>query len=191
MAHKENYRLVQVNGQSTNLQRRIKQGYFKPGGEFGTALWWIFNPKAKTEFVRYHREASDGRNICVFQYHVPIASTTWTMQVNVDRVPMAHHGLVQADCRDGAVLRIQMESEPARIRQRGHDLALGARLDMRYGPVTIAAREFLLPQGAEEVALFAETLTKAEIRFRDYRKYESNSTIKFGEGDPKPDPARQ
>src|SRR5580700_8473604 len=38
IAHKEHYRLLKVNGKTTNLEKRVKKGYFIPGGEFGTSL---------------------------------------------------------------------------------------------------------------------------------------------------------
>lgn len=56
---------------------------------------------------------------------------------------------------------------------------LGFRLEVRYGPATIASQEFLLPQSAVETALFYKTWTKAEIQLQQYRKYDANSTIKF------------
>jgi hypothetical protein len=44
---------------------------------------------------------------------------------------------------------------------------------------TIGSTEFLLPQSAIQIALFNKTWTKAEIQFRQYRKYNANSIIKF------------
>src|SRR5580704_15091972 len=46
VAHKEHYRLLKVNGKTTDLEKRVKRGYFIPGGEFGSSLQMIFIPKA-------------------------------------------------------------------------------------------------------------------------------------------------
>ncbi len=51
------------------------------------------------------------------------------------------------------------------------------RCSVRHDP--IGEREFLLPQNAEEIVRFGNSLTKVEIQFQQYRKYESNSTVTF------------
>jgi hypothetical protein len=51
--------------------------------------------------------------------------------------------------------------------------------------ISRSAVKFLLPQQATEIAPFGKTMTKAEMQFRDYRKYDSSSNITFddvGEG---------
>ncbi len=60
---------------------------------------------------------------------------------------------------------------------------IGTQLDLRYAPASIGGHEFLLPQQAVEVAPFGKTLTKMEMQFRDYRKYDSSSNITFDDGD--------
>jgi hypothetical protein len=187
VSHKENYRLVKVNGETTGMEKRVKKGYFIPGGEFGSSLLLIFNPKANATFDWDHVEMSHGRRICVSRYRIPAATSTMVIHADADNVRMTHHGLVDCDCDTGAITRIQIETEPASVRRHGRDISLGEKIDVRYGPVTIGSKEFFLPLLAESIGLFYKTQTKAEIRFEHYRKYESNSTITFGEGEIKHD----
>jgi hypothetical protein len=182
IAHKEHYRLLKVNGKTTDLEKRVKKGYFTPGGEFGSSLQMIFTPKAAAEFEWDHEESMAGKRSCVFRYRVPVATTTLVINADADHVKMAHHGFVSADCDTGMVARIQIETEPAYVKRIGRKIAIGMQLDVRYGPATIASKEFLLPQQAIEIAPFGKTLTKAEIEFQQYRKYESNSSITFDDG---------
>ncbi len=175
VAHKEHYKLLKVNGSSIIRDGSIKQGYFIPSGEFGTRLQQIFDPKANAQFEWDHG--------CEFRYRVPAAASTVVMQANLNRVQLGHRGLVTADCETGAVTRIQMKSDPASVKESGRELALGWQIDVRYGPVKIGSNEFLLPQEAVEIARFGKTLTKAEIQFQQYRKYDSSSIITFGEGE--------
>jgi hypothetical protein len=56
------------------------------------------------------------------------------------------------------------------------------QLDVHYGMTTIESKEFLLPREAVEIVPFGKTQTKAEIRFQQYRKYDSNSNIRFDDG---------
>jgi hypothetical protein len=182
IAHKEHYRLLKVNGKTTDLEKRIKKGYFIPQGEFGTSLMKIFDPQAAAEFEWDHEEAIDGVRTCVFRYRVPVRTTTLMMHADGDRVKVAHHGYVSADCDAGAVRRIQIETEPASVFRNGRQTAIGMQSDVRYRPTTIASKEFLLPQQAMEIARYSNTLTRVEIQFRQYRKYDSSSNITFDDG---------
>jgi len=92
---------------------------------------------------------------------------------------MAHHGFVSADCDTAAITRIQIETEPASLFRDGHERAIGVQIDIHYRPTAIASKEFLLPQQAVETARFDNTLTKVEIQFEQYRKYDSSSNITF------------
>jgi hypothetical protein len=191
IAHKEHYRLVKVNGKTAELEGGVKKGYFAPSGEFGTALLWIFDPKAAAEFQWDHEESSAGKRSCVFHYRVPVTTTTLVMVADADRVRMGHHGFVTADCDSAMVIRTQTETDPASVNRQGREMAIGKRLDVRYGLTTIASKTFLLPQQAIEVAPFGRLLTRVEIRFQNYRKYDSSSNITFDDGTIKPDNSQQ
>lgn len=182
IAHKEHYRLLKVNGKTTDLEKRVKKGYFTPGGEFGTSLRLIFDPRAAAEFEWDREESSAGKRSCVFRYRVPQATSTKVMRADADVVKLGHHGFVTADCDTGMVTRIQIKTEPASVTRNGEAMAIGTELDVRYGLTTIASREFLLPRQAVEIAPFGKTLTKAEIQFQQYRKYDSSSSISFDGG---------
>ena len=150
IAHKEHYRLLEVDGKTTDLEKRVKKGYFRPGGEFGTSLLWVFDPKAAAEFEWDHEELSAERRSCVFRYRIPIATSIYVMRADEDRVRMALRGFVTADCSTGVVTRLQIETEPASVKRRGQDLALGMHLDVYYAPATVASKAFLLPEHAVE-----------------------------------------
>jgi hypothetical protein len=186
IAHKEHYRLLKVNGKTRDLEKSVKKGYFIPHGEFGTSLQWIFDPRAAAEFAWDHEELSAGKRQCVFRYLVPKTTSTYVMRADADRVTLAHHGFVTADCDDGVVTRIQIETERAFVKRQGQDLAIGLQLDVQYGPTVIGSKQFLLPRQAVEIAPYGKTLTKVEIQFQQYRKYESDSTITFDDGTIKP-----
>ena len=182
-AHKEHYKVLTINGKPVGQSKGVKPGYFTPGGEFGTSLRLIFTPKFGAQFEWDHGDTANSRSNCVFRYRVPLETTGWVMTANLDTVPMAHRGFVEADCNSGAVTRIHMESDPATSRQHDRDIAIGVKIDVRYGPVDIAGKEFLLPLEADEYATYHTRTTRVQIRFEKYRKYDSSSTVTFG--DPK------
>lgn len=190
--HRENYVLLKVNGESQDMDKRIKAGFFKGGSEFGTA-WWIFDPKANAEFSWDREETNGGRWLCIFRYQVGLATSTNVMQVDSDKLTVAHHGFVYADCQNGSVMRIHIETEPAAVNRtwgsKSYQLPVGNELDVRYGVATIGTKEFLVPQSAEEVNRFGQTLTKAEIQFQNYRKFQADSKIISLPEERRPEPA--
>lgn len=183
--HHERYRLLNVNGKTNDLARRLMKGHFSPGGEFGSRLRHIFAPIAQAQFAWDRTEEIDGRRACVFRYRVGEETSTLAMEINGQSVTMGHHGFVHADCETGAVLRIEIETDPAWAWLGGQRNAIGAQVDLRYGMASIGAKEFLLPLEAVEIARFGQTLSKADIKFRNYRKYDAESSIKFETGEGK------
>ena len=173
--HKATETLKKANGQSANL--RIKQGYFIPGGEFGASLLQILASGVQAQFIFDHQEAAGSQQLCVFRYRVPLATSHWGMTDGTQSVLFAHHGMVYADCDTGAVMRYQMESEPAEMRRLGFHFPVGLRLDVSYSPTVIAGKEFLLPSSAEAISWYDDDWTRAEMQFENYRKFEATSRI--------------
>lgn len=178
--HREHYKLLKVNGETTNLEKRIKGGYFRGRGEFGSALQNIFKPEANAAFVWDHAEGET----CVFRYRVPQSTSTIVLTADRDQVQLGHHGMVWANCQSGAVMRFLTETDLGEVRRIGRRVPLGLRIEVRYAPVAIGSEEFLLPQSAVESALFYKTWTKSEIQFLQFRKYDASSTVTFDDGRP-------
>lgn len=137
IARQEHYRPLNVNGKTTDLENRVKKEYFTPGGESGTSLRKIFDPQAAAEF-EWGEESSAGKRWCVFRYRVPVENTTLVDRFRVGGLRRGH-GDAHPD-RDGAGVG----------HRRGQPVAIGLRLDVRYGLTAIASKEFLLPQHAVE-----------------------------------------
>jgi hypothetical protein len=173
------YRLMSVDGKFDKLERRVKEGYLLPGGEFG-ALAWVFDLKANPEFTLDHRETNVlGRAICVFAYRIPLERTNITFHVDSARVRLGHRGLIHADCDSSEVLRVQIATDPGVTYRNNRPLPVGMKLDVVYETTRIGDSEFLLPRTAELTGLFNTTLTRGDIGFTRYRKYETNSTVTF------------
>jgi hypothetical protein len=179
--HREHYRLLKVNGKAADPEKRIKSGYFKGYGQFGSALQNIFDPRANATFEWDHADASSEGGACVFRYRVLKPTSTIVITADLDKVRVGHQGIVWANCESGVVTRFLTETDPAEVRRMGRRVPIGYRLDVQYGPATIGSQTFLLPQSAVQTAVFYKTWTKAEIRFQQYRKYDANSVIKFDE----------
>ena len=176
-AGKLKYKLRRVDGSEKNPERRVKQGYLNSWGEF-EAIKWVFAPKRKASVVWDHQEA-DGP--CVLSYRVPQATSELNMNANAYRMIFAYQGWVFVDCVSGNIARVQVKTDPAVMKMGRREVPVGVDLDVRYAPVEIAGQSYLLPNQAVIIGQFNKTLTKAEMSFSGYRKYEASSSIVFGE----------
>jgi len=179
VGHREHYRLLKVNGDSKNPEKKVKNGYTRTSGEFGSMMRAVFDPKSKAEFEWDHQAPGDRRNVCVYRYRVDRENSSMGLRTETRREVLAYGGAVDADCSTGQILRIESESEPDRT-------GFLIRTAIRYGPVMIADREFVLPVRVENVSGFDRTLTRAEIRFENYRKYNADTSVKFEDEVPEP-----
>ena len=163
------------------MEERPRKAYLIPGGEFG-AIGWPFLPKSAAEFTLDRREVTGDQQMCVLSYRIPAERTSIVMSVNGASVPLAYHGLTDAVCTTGEVHRLQIVTDigkgPAQV--NGTRLVnVGMELDIRYAPYAIAAASYILPSHAVLKGLFHTTLTRADIDFGNYRKYDVTSNIRF------------
>ena len=102
----------------------------------------------------------------------------------MEKFKLGHSGFIHADCDSAAVLRVQVASDLGAA--YSGRIPVGMKLDVYYEPARIGESEFLLPHHAVLTGLYDNILTRADIEFSAYRKYDSNSTITFD-----PVPSRQ
>jgi hypothetical protein len=55
----------------------------------------------------------------------------------------------------------------------------GIAIDVRFGEVAIAGRQYLLPERAEAQTRYKRTLFKREMEYCQYHKYAANSEVSF------------
>jgi hypothetical protein len=113
IADQEHYRLLKVNGKTTDLENRVKKGYFTPGGEFGSSLADDLHPEGRGGIRVGSRGVVRGRAIVRIPLPRPGETSALAFTADADHVNMAHHGLASADCDTGMVTRIRTETEPA------------------------------------------------------------------------------
>jgi hypothetical protein len=93
-----------------------------------------------------------------------------------DRATVAYHGLVFADPEKGAVVRLTAIAEDIPTR---FDFSKAAS-ELSYGAVEIAGKSYLLPVMSVYSGLSDAGLFRNESEFRDYKRFGSESSIKFG-----------
>ncbi len=171
--HKEHYTLVKLNGKPVRRGSQVRGGV-QTWGEFGSLLAGVFDKGAKAEFTWDRQEGGQ----CIYRYHVEKKNSSLMMRLGTERYVYAHHGVVYANCEAGTVERVITEMEAP-----GEPFTF--RTEIRYAPAKIGDREFLLPQTVLDISGNGKNLTRAELTFANYRKYDAATSIHFDE-DPTP-----
>lgn len=175
--HRENYKLLLIDGLKTKL-RYDEAGGSISQGEFGSMLQEVFQPSAEAVFDWDSRSVLRGRSVQVYRYSVAAENARYQVNYNLnDRRYTARagrHGLVYV-ATGGEILRITSEADhlPGNFPIE----KLSATLD--YDFTGISGRQFLVPHSAV-VEMRAGILgSKNEIEFHDYRKFNADAGITF------------
>ncbi len=189
----EKYQVYSVGGRYTEgNMNSVAGGGAVSSGEFGSLLREIFEPKSEAEFHWDHWGKLRGRRMAVFHYNIDSAHSDWSIQYSTDphdeqRIITAYQGLVYADENTGEVTRVQFEA--VNIPKSFPVTATTEILD--YDLVDINGQKYMCPFLARLFMTSADGRTKNEIEFRDYRRFGTESDIKFGDVVAPPPPSAE
>jgi hypothetical protein len=185
---RESYKLVSRNGKPSDQSLETVGGAFSQG-EFGSKLLLIFHPASKTEFEFKKMATIGSRHVAVYSYRIERENSKFELRAGAESVIAAYHGEVFIDAESHLVLRIEESVDvPA-----GFPVEY-SRNRTDYAFVKVAGHEVLLPARCEtwsaEVPLPTRPNTRFNpaanqihyhnvIDFKDYRKYETESTLSF------------
>jgi hypothetical protein len=180
---KEDYKLMLVNGQYTDLPYQAVGGAIS-SGEFGTMMREVFERESGTSFQWERWATLRGRRMHVFSYVVEQPESKWTIEYEKrDRVTPGYHGLIYVDSQNGNVARITLEADgipPSFPIQQ-------AASTLDYDSAAIGDREYMLPLRAVMRMREGRALFKNEVEFRLYRKFAAEASISFETPEPLPE----
>lgn len=177
--HHENYEVISVNNQITNVQMHDLGGTTSTG-EFGSMLAQLFDPKTDAQFDWARHSLLRGRAVYVFTLRVLKSRSRWSLSVaKTDTIITGYRGLVYIDKETERVLRIYTEAENI-PRDFGLQSAQ-SRLDYDY--IEIGGQKFLLPLKARVRLRQGKLLARNDVEFRLYRKFSADATITFDEAE--------
>jgi hypothetical protein len=187
--HKEDYKLMMINGKATLLEYMYVGGAVSTG-EFGSRLLSVFHPRSAAEFHWKGAAHIGKRKVEVLTYRVPEATSAFKVQFGkLDTGPYAiivgYHGEVSVDEESHMILRLTQHADiPA-----GFPItANNSEIDYDYAPV--GGKPYLLPVRAHVVTRSGNYKADNEVEFKDYRKFNTEATISFGTEDEKPKPPK-
>lgn len=171
---KETFRTLEVNGLKSSQQRDAFKGVHSRG-EFGAMLKSIFRPEAAAQFKWSGRALSGGVLCDVFDVDVPVARSNFVLTFNLRQEIAGFHGRVFIDEDSGLVRRIMLQGTGL---PKGFELQSPTFL-LEYGMVRIAGADHLLPLRSVLQVRQGRQVVRNETQFRDYRKFDASSEIKF------------
>jgi hypothetical protein len=181
----ENYEVILHNDQPVANGKDMRQfGGTTSEGEFGSMLKEIFEPATHTEFSWDHWATLRRRKTYVFAYDVQQQFSQY--HVEADDAPSivpAYRGLVYIDYDSKAVVKIVMSPYDLPSTFPIHNITSSLDYDLE----TIGDMQYMLPLRSVLTSKRDRQMTRNDIEFRLYRKFGTESTIKFETPDQLPE----
>ncbi len=185
----EDYQVVLVNNQPVTNVKMEQLGGTVSQGEFGSMMKKIFDLSTETRFEWERWALLRGRRTYVFAYDVEQKNSEYHVSVDksLEIVP-AYRGLVYID-RDAKMI--------TRITLVPYDLPAGypirdIKTTLDYDFTRIGDKDFMLPLKAVVTSVRStHSMSRNDIEFRNYRKFGTETTIKFDTPEPLPEEKTQ
>jgi hypothetical protein len=174
---RENHTLVFLNGKPTRYTHESLEGMRSDGLlQFVMVPNWIFGPASQTHFEWIRWDTMNGRRVAVFLFETPRSISTRPLVNDSKAFLVSYHGLIWADPETGEMVRLEAQMNAPKDFPFQQD-----DFEIDYAMVHISGEQFLLPVKAKGQVQDGKLLTKNEIQFTDYRKYEADVNIRFGD----------
>ena len=175
---REDYKVVTVNDKLMPNADHWSLGGTTTAGEFGTDMKVLFDPETRTELEWESWTTWHGRRTHKIFYRVRQAKSNYSIiyEKTQSFVP-GYKGYVYVDADLGMIMRITREAEDLPV-----DFPIqSVRQVTEYAFQKIGEREqeFLVPIYSVITSKAGRFLTKNETQFRNYRKFGTESIIKF------------
>ena len=174
----ERYKPLEVNGRVTT-KTLGELGGFRPTGEFGSLLKWIFDPQSAAAFHWEHWTNLRGRPAYVFSYRIDKAhshySMNWKTASKTYSGVAGMRGLVYLDRETNQIMRFSDEADG--IPSNWPLLGTPAVLDYDYADV--GGRRFLLPRRVDSRVERKDGQSRNVVDFGNYRKFAGEATVSF------------
>ena len=180
----ENYEVILHNNQPVTNATMRQFGGTSSEGEFGSMMKEIFEPDTHTEFSWDHWGKLRGRKTYVFAYDVQQEYSKYRVEAdNTQTIVPAYRGLVYIDEDTKMVVKIVMTPHDMPSSFPIHDITSSLDYDLE----TIGDQQFMRPLKSVLTSKRDRQMSKNDIEFRLYRKFGTESSIKFETPDALPE----
>jgi hypothetical protein len=177
-AHKEDYKLMEVDGKPTVLEY-LQVGGAVSTGEFGTRLFSVFDRRSHGDFRWKGWSTLRKRRVARFTYHIARENSIYLIQYGPhpegpNAIIVAYHGEVYVDEETHMALRLTQQAEiPAGFPIESNE----STVDYQYGAV--GGMQYLLPWHAYGKTKSGKSVAENNVEFREYRKFQTDANISF------------
>lgn len=177
----ERYKVYSVNGKIVDTDMGgVGGGGARSTGEFAGLMRSIFEPRSEADFGWDHWATLRGRRMAVFNYFIDSGHSSYTISTGGEgeadqRIITAYKGLVYADANTGEIDRIKFIAVDI---PRSFPVQEATEI-LDYDLTDISGQQFVLPMRALLLMKAGRQSDKNEIEFRDYRKFGTDSIIKY------------
>ena len=180
----ENYEVILHNNQPVTNANMRQFGGTTSEGEFGSMMKEIFEPESHTDFSWDHWGKLRGRKTYVFAYDVQQQYSKYHVEAD-DKLAIvpAYRGLVYIDEDTKMVVKVVMTPYDMPVTFPIHDITSSLDYDLE----TIGDQQYMLPLKSVLTSKRDRQMSKNDIEFRLYRKFGTESSIKFETPDPLPE----
>jgi len=181
----ENYEVILHNNQPVTNGKDMRQfGGTTSEGEFGSMMKEIFEPETHTDFSWDHWGKLRGRKTYVFAYDVQQEYSKYRVEADgAEAIVPAYRGLVYIDEDTKMVVKIVMKPHDMPATFPIRDITSSLDYDLE----TIGDQQYMLPLKSVLTSKRDRQMTKNDIEFRLYRKFGTDSSIKFETPDALPE----
>jgi hypothetical protein len=183
---REDYQVVLVNNTTPPPGTTMdKLGGTNSAGEFGSMMRDIFDRESNARFDWDHWGKLRGRSSYVFAYDIEQQYSRFHLNAVAEKqdIVTAYRGLIYIDQDTKMVTKFT--ETPYNIPEAFPMHNVELQLD--YDFTKIGDSEYLLPLKSVNSSKSTRSLSKNEIEFRLYRKFGTESTIKFETPEPLPE----
>jgi hypothetical protein len=175
---KESYKNIKVGNKAVN-KSMDEIGGATSTGEFSSQLLALMEPGSGATFRRDGTDTISGHTASVYKFDVPRERSTWRVEGPSQLYYPAYRGSIWIDKETSRVLRIEQEG-----RNIPRDFVFDTvETSVDYEFVRLGTPEqFLMPTAAEVLSCERGTsfCSRNRIEFRNYKKFDAESSIKFG-----------
>ena len=175
---REDYKVVTVNNKMMPNADHWSLGGTTSAGEFGTDMKELFDADTRTEFEWESWTTWHGRRTHKISYRVRQSNSKYSIVYEKTQsfVP-GYKGYVYVDADLGMIMRITREAEDLPVDfpiQNVHQVT-----EYAFQKIGDREQEFLVPAYSVITSKAGRFMTKNETQFRNYRKFGTESIIKF------------
>jgi len=180
----EDYKVVLVNDKPQNDTPLERLGGTISEGEFATMMKDIFSPESQTLFQWERWATLRGKRNYVFSYDIDQSHSRYHIIADrTEDIIAPYRGLIFVDKETNMVTRLTLEAYdiPATFPIRDVKTVLD------YDYTKIGDGDYMLPLKAVVIAHRTGQATKNDVEFRLYRKFGTDTSIKFDTPEPLPE----